>query len=57
MTEHAATVATQAGYLAVIPLAPLLGAVVLALRGAAIQRRAGKGLVGAIVVSRKEVRG
>jgi NADH-quinone oxidoreductase subunit L len=45
---HAAAVATSAGYLAVIPLAPLLGAVVLALRGQAIQRRAGKGLVGAI---------
>jgi NADH-quinone oxidoreductase subunit L len=45
---HAATVATAAGYLAVIPLAPLVGAVVLGLRGEAIQRRAGKGLVGAI---------
>jgi NADH-quinone oxidoreductase subunit L len=51
MTEHvthAATVATAAGYVAAIPLAPLLGAIVLGLRGAAIQRRAGKGLVGAI---------
>jgi NADH-quinone oxidoreductase subunit L len=45
---HAAAVATSAGYLAVIPLAPLLGAVVLGLRGAGIQRRGGKGLVGAI---------
>jgi len=45
---HAAAVATQAGYLAFIPLVPLFGAVVLGLRGAAIQRRAGKGLVGAI---------
>ncbi|MCI0345434.1 MAG: NADH-quinone oxidoreductase subunit L, partial [Chloroflexi bacterium] len=51
MTEHAthaAAVATQAGYVAFIPLVPLFGAAALALRGAAIQRRAGKGLVGAI---------
>ena len=60
MIEHsahaAAAVATSAPYVAAIPLAPLAGAVLLGLRGAAIQRRAGKGLVGAIVVSRKEVK-
>jgi NADH-quinone oxidoreductase subunit L len=47
-SAHAAVVATSAPYLAAIPLAPLFGAILLGLRGAAIQRRAGKGLVGAI---------
>jgi NADH-quinone oxidoreductase subunit L len=48
VTEPVAQAATAAPYVAVIPLAPLVGAALLAVRGASIQRRAGKGLVGAI---------
>jgi NADH-quinone oxidoreductase subunit L len=42
------TDATPAGYVALIPLLPLAGATVLGLLGAPLQRRFGKGLVGAI---------
>ena len=51
MIEQTAAAATQAGYLAVIPLAPLLGAVVLALRGERLQKRLGKGFVGNVAVA------
>jgi NADH-quinone oxidoreductase subunit L len=37
---------TAAGYVALIPLLPLAGAVVLGLGGAALQRRHGKQVVG-----------
>jgi hypothetical protein len=37
---------TPAGWVALIPLAPLAGAVVLGLAGAPLQRRFGKGPVG-----------
>jgi NADH-quinone oxidoreductase subunit L len=46
MSEPAAAAPIAAPYLALIPLLPLAGAVVLALGGAALQRRFGKGLVG-----------
>jgi NADH-quinone oxidoreductase subunit L len=39
---------TAAGYVALIPLLPLAGAAVLGLGGAALQRRLGKGAVGAL---------
>ena len=39
---------SPASYVALIPLAPLAGAVVLGLGGAAIQRRFGKGVVGGL---------
>ena len=39
---------TAAGYVALIPLAPLAGATILGLGGAALQRRLGKGAVGAL---------
>ena len=38
----------SAGYVALIPLAPLVGAAVLGLGGAALQRRLGKGPIGLI---------
>jgi len=38
----------SAGYVALIPLAPLVGATVLGLGGAALQRRVGKGPIGLI---------
>jgi NADH-quinone oxidoreductase subunit L len=47
MTEHAAT-AVSAGYVALIPLVPLAGAVLLGLAGSPLQRRFGKHLVGRI---------
>ena len=37
---------TAAGWVAIIPLAPLAGAIVLGLAGASLQRRLGKGPVG-----------
>ncbi len=37
---------TAAGWVAIIPLAPLVGAIVLGLAGASLQRRLGKGPVG-----------
>ena len=46
MSEPAAAAPIAALYLALIPLLPLAGAVVLGLGGAALQRRFGKGLVG-----------
>ncbi|HJQ84878.1 MAG TPA: NADH-quinone oxidoreductase subunit L [Candidatus Binatia bacterium] len=39
---------TAAGYVALIPLAPLAGATVLGLGGAPLQRRLGKGAIGAL---------
>ncbi|MGH7895416.1 MAG: NADH-quinone oxidoreductase subunit L, partial [Candidatus Binatia bacterium] len=51
MTEaHAVATSVSAPFVALIPLLPLAGAVVLGLGGAALQKRSGKGIVGAIAV-------
>ncbi len=46
--EHSIGHPTAAGYVALIPLLPLFGAIVLGLGGATIQRRMGKGPIGLI---------